>query len=206
MAGNRANGATGKTTRAALAFGLSIALATQAFAAGSLKLPLTAPEGVSKTLADYLEICSTGMTNIPAAGSLALKRGWMSMDPNGGGLAAGVAAAAGLFSATKDDGSFLTISRVQFPHVAASSCQMVLAAKPGDLGTDKLSEIEGIEGGGGVVGMTQKGAGFWSFVDDQGQVVTMTAIPAGGSGRFVLNMGRAELTELGKKSGAKPAG
>ncbi|NDW04699.1 hypothetical protein [Jiella pacifica] len=206
MTGYRTKAAARRTTRAALAFGFAIALATQALAAGDVKLPLTPPEGASQTLADYIEICSTGMTNIPAAGSLALERGWKSMDPNGGGLAAGMAAAAGLFSATKDDGSFLTISRVQFPHVAASSCQMVLAAKPEDLGTDKLGAIEGVEGGGGVVGMAQPGAGFWSFVDDQGEVVTMTAIPAGGSGRFVLNMGRAELTELGKKAGAKPAG
>ncbi|MCE7030431.1 hypothetical protein [Jiella avicenniae] len=192
-------------SRAVLAFGFSLTLTAEALAAGP-KLPLTPPEGASKTLADYIEICSTGMTNIPAAGSLALERGWKSMDANGGGLAAGMAAAAGLFSATKDDGSFLTISRVQFPHVVASSCQMVLAAKPEDLDTGKLGAIEGIEGGGGVVGIAQPGAGFWSLVDDRGEVVTITAIPAGGSGRFVLNMGRAELTELGKKAGAEPAG
>ncbi len=206
MLGHRRTVAARTTSRAALAVGLSVALATQALAADGVKLPLTPPEGASKTLADYIEICSTGMTNIPAAGSLAFERGWKSMDPNGGGLAAGVAAAAGLFSATKDDGSFLTISRVQFPHVASSSCQMVLEKNPDDLETAALAKIDGVEGGGGVVGMTQPGAGFWSFVDDTGEVVTMTAIPAGGSGRFVLNMGRAELTELGKKAGAKPAG
>ncbi|MBP0617275.1 hypothetical protein [Jiella mangrovi] len=193
-------------SRAAWAFGFSLALAGQALAAGGVKLPLTPPDGASKTLADYIEICSTGMTNIPEAGSLALERGWKLMDPNGGGMAAGLAAAAGLFSATKDDGSFLTISRVQFPHVVASSCQMVLTAKPDDLDTAKLGEIDGVEGGGGVLGMAQPGAGFWSFVDDQGRVVTMTAMPAGASGRFVLNMGRAELTELGKKAGAESAG
>ncbi|WAP70503.1 hypothetical protein [Jiella pelagia] len=204
MTDHRSDEAARGITRAVLALGCLVAMAGSATADG-VKLPLTPPDGASQTIADYLEICSTGLKQVPEAGQIALSKGWKAAGGDTDGLSAGVMAAAGMFSATKDDGSFITINRVQFPHVVATSCQMVLATKPEDLDTAVLSKIDGVAGGGGIIGMAQAGAGLWSFVDDSGQVVTMTAIPAGGT-RFVLTMGRAELTELGKKAGAKPAG
>ncbi|MAU97239.1 MAG: hypothetical protein CMP81_15365 [Fulvimarina sp.] len=198
MTDQRSNHTARGITRAVLASGCI--LASTAFSAGAteVKLPITPPEGASQTLSDYLEICSAGMKNVPEAGQVALSKGWKAADAGGNGLAAGALAAAGMFTATKgDDGTFLTINRVQFPHLVATSCQMVLFEKPADLDTAVLTTIDGVVGGGGVMGMAQPGAGLWSFVDDTGEVVTMTAIPAGGS-RFVLTMGRSERTELGR--------
>ncbi|MBO0903256.1 hypothetical protein [Jiella sonneratiae] len=193
-------------SRAVLALGFSLSLAAEALAAGP-KLPLTPPEDASTTIADYLKICSTGMVDVDAAAKIAADKGWKTVEPAGGKEKdAASMPAAGAFTATKgDDGTFLVVNRVEFPHVVASSCQMVFATKPADLGTKVLNEIDGVAGGGGVMDMADKGSGLWSFVDDKGEIVTMTAIPAGGT-RFVLTMGRAEPTELGRKAGAKPAG
>ena len=190
--------------RALLALGCVVALASSVEAAG-VKLPITPPSGASSVLADYLDICSTGLKTVSDGGQVAAAKGWKAVggEANGSGKGEG---AAGLFSATKGtNGDFLTISRVAFPHVIATTCQMVLVKKPADLDTSVLTKIDGVVVGDGVVGMNQPGAGFWSFVDDTGEVVTMTAIPAGGT-HFVLSMGRAELTKLGKDAAAKPAG
>lgn len=201
---HRSAGAARAYGRAAAVLGLVLAAASPA-AADGVKLPLTPPQGASETIADYIAICSTALTNVPAAGQLALERGWKASEDDGSGLEAGAMAAAGMFSGRRDDGSFLNINRVQYPHVIATNCQIVLSGKPDDLGASVLSKIDGVVGGGGIIGMAQPGAGLWSFVDDTGRVVTMTAIPAGSTG-VLLTMERAELTELGKKAGAKPAG
>ncbi len=187
-----------------LALGCVVALGSSAEAAG-VKLPIAPPSGASSLLADYLDICSTGLKTVSDGGHVATEKGWKAVGEEANGSGKGEAAA-GLFSATKGkDGDFLTISRVEFPHVIATTCQMVLVKKPDDLDTSVLAKIDGVVAGGGVVGMKQPGAGFWSFVDDAGEVVTMTAIPAGGT-HFVLSMGRAELTKLGKDAAAKLAG
>tara|TARA_R110002020_G_scaffold168917_1_gene357898 strand:- start:158 stop:772 length:615 start_codon:yes stop_codon:yes gene_type:complete len=204
MTGHRSNVTARGVTRAVLAFGCLVVLAGSA-RAGGVTLPLTPPDGASQTIADYLEICSTGLKNVPDAGQIALTKGWKVAGGDTNGLSAGMMAVAGMFSATRDDGSFLTVNRVQFPHVIATSCQMMLANKPDDVDASVLTKIDGVAGGGGIIGMAEPGAGLWSFVDDMGEVVTMTAIPAGGT-RYVLTMGRAELTALGKTAGAKPAG
>ena len=187
-----------------LALGCVVALGSSAEAAG-VKLPITPPAGAASVLADYLDICSTGLKTVSDGGQVATAKGWTAVGGDANGAGKGEAAA-GLFSATKGkDGDYLTISRVEFPHVVATTCQMVLVKKPADLDISVLTKIDGVVAGGGVAGMKQQGAGFWSFVDDTGEVVTMTAIPAGGT-HFVLSMGRAELTKLGRDAAAKLAG
>ncbi|MBO0663490.1 hypothetical protein LQ948_12675 [Jiella sp. MQZ9-1] len=193
-----------------LSLSLPLAATFAACVAGSagaaqVTLPITTPpKDATPDIAQYLEICSAGMKNVPEAGKIAMAKGWKIPKADQSGMAGG-AAASGMFTATKGDGSFVTITRVPFPHVTATSCQMVLSKKPQDFDPAVMTQIDGVVGGAPMPGLAGNKASLWSFVDDTGQVVTMTAIPAGGT-RFVLTMGRAELTKLGKDAGAKPAG
>ena len=178
-----------------MALGLALAailIAGPAGAAG-VALPLRAPAGAPPLLADFGAICSGGVTDILKGGQVALARGFAVME-NDNGLDAAMMAALGSFSAAKTLGSghaTITINRAPFPDLAATSCMMAMQ----DIDLAKvdptvLSAVEGVRGGGGVIAAMMPKAGFYSLVDTDDVVVTISSTPFTDHG-LILTMARS---------------
>lgn len=187
----------GLTARSLARIGLVAALVAgpvRAQAAdGAVSLPLKAPAGAHPLVADFVEICSAGITDTLKGGEVATARGY-KVTQDDSGLGTALVAALGAFSAVKtlDSGhAMITINRAPFPDLAATSCMVTTQdVDLEDVDPTVLSAVPGVRGGGGVIAAMMPKAGFFSLVDTENQVVTITSTPIGGRG-IVLTMSRA---------------
>ena len=108
----------------------------------SLDLPLSAPQGVSGVMADFIEVCSLSMTDRTAAISALSERGWQA--PSSGDVQQ--MAAFGGYMSESETGEQLQIYTVDFPHVEGVSCQLTSTYFEEMPNFSALAEIPGLLG------------------------------------------------------------
>ncbi|MEO1189890.1 MAG: hypothetical protein AAFW60_12545, partial [Pseudomonadota bacterium] len=109
----------------------------------TLDLPLSAPEGTSGVVADFIEICSLAMIDRTAAmTAISGRDAWTA--PRGSDL--DEAAAFGGFVSEGENGESFQIFQLEFPHVEGVSCQIVGSLPAEDPDVSVITEIPGLQG------------------------------------------------------------
>lgn len=189
-----------RTTILAALVALPVAAAAQEAPApsGRVALPLQPPADAAPLLSDFLAVCSRAVVNLGAGITEAQGRGYALA----GDMPGLMAAAVGFGALDKDvDGgnAFLSLNRLDFPHLTAFNCSLTVSVEGLVLDTAPIGTIGGIEGGG--VAIAGARLGRWSLLDADGEVVTIVDTQAGSRMRL-LTMARALRTPLAAAAAA----
>lgn len=140
-------------------------------------LPLEAPEGAHRLVADFVDICSLYLVDRDQSMQLAKSRGW-SNDDTGGDMAAMFTGMA-VFMDEQSDANLQMMPSV-FPHLEAKTCMLFTSSfddKASEIDLSAIHSVEGLQGGFmPLPGAGAKGIGRWSFIGPNGEPVTIQAM------------------------------